>query len=153
MLIILIILFLIAGGLGSIFVNSSINTWYADLNKPFFTPPAFVFAPIWTILYILLAVFYWRLDNLITSENKQYISKLKGLFILQMVLNFMWTPAFFGLNNIILGLLILFALDILVIRMTWLSFKLDKKCFYISLIYLLWLLFATSLNLSTFILN
>ena len=153
MLIILIILFLIAGGLGSIFVNSSINTWYADLNKPFFTPPAFVFAPIWTILYILLAVFYWRLDNLITSENKQYISKLKGLFILQMVLNFMWTPAFFGLNNITLGLLILFALDILVIRMTWLSFKLDKKCFYISLIYLLWLLFATSLNLSTFILN
>lgn len=153
MLIILIILFLIAGGLGSIFVNSSINTWYAALNKPFFTPPAFVFAPVWTILYILLAVFYWRLDRLITSENKKYIANLKGLFILQMALNFMWTPAFFGLNNIVLGLLILIALDILVIRMTWLSFKLDKKCFFISLIYLLWLLFATSLNLSTFILN
>lgn len=153
MLIILIILFLIAGGLGSIFVNSSINTWYAALNKPFFTPPAFVFAPVWTILYILLAVFYWRLDRLITSENKKYIANLKGLFILQMALNFMWTPAFFGLNNIILGLVILFVLDILVIRMTWLSFKLDKKCFFISLIYLLWLLYATSLNLGTFILN
>lgn len=153
MLIILIILFLIAGGLGSIFVNSSINTWYAALNKPFFTPPAFVFASVWTILYILLAVFYWRLDKLITFENKKYITDLKGLFILQMALNFMWTPAFFGLNNIVLGLLILFALDILVIRMTWLSFKLDKKCFLISLIYLLWLLYATSLNLGTFILN
>ena len=153
MLIFLIILFLIAGGLGSIFVSSSINTWYAALNKPFFTPPAFIFAPVWTILYILLAVFYWRLDRLITSENKKYIANLKGFFILQMALNFMWTPAFFGLNNIVLGLLILIALDILVIRMTWLSFKLDKKCFYISLIYLLWLLYATSLNLGTFILN
>ena len=153
MLIILIILFLIAGGLGSIFVNSSINTWYAALNKPFFNPPDFVFAPVWTILYILLAVFYWRLDKLITSENKKYIANLKGLFILQMAFNFMWTPAFFGLNNIVLGLLILCILDVLVIRMTWLSFKLDKKCFYIALIYLLWLLFATSLNIGIFILN
>ena len=153
MLIILIILFLIAGGLGSIFVNSSINTWYAALNKPFFNPPDFVFAPVWTILYILLAVFYWRLDKLITSENKKYIANLKGLFILQMAFNFMWTPAFFGLNNIVLGLLILCILDVLVIRMTWLSFKLDKKCFYISLVYFMWLLFATSLNLGTFILN
>ena len=153
MLIILIILFLIAGGLGSIFVNSSINTWYAALNKPFFNPPDFVFAPVWTILYILLAVFYWRLDKLITSENKKYIANLKGLFILQMAFNFMWTPAFFGLNNIVLGLFILCILDVLVIRMTWLSFKLDKKCFYIALIYLLWLLFATSLNIGIFILN
>jgi tryptophan-rich sensory protein len=153
MLIILIVLFLIAGGLGSIFVNSSINTWYAALNKPFFNPPDFVFAPVWTILYILLAVFYRRLDKLITSENKKYIANLKGLFILQMAFNFMWTPAFFGLNNIVLGLFILCILDVLVIRMTWLSFKLDKKCFYIALIYLLWLLFATSLNIGIFILN
>lgn len=154
MLILLIILFLIAGGLGSIFVNSSINTWYAFLNKPFFSPPAFVFGPVWTVLYILLAVFYWRLDKIYgKSAQKDLIKELKGIFILQLVLNYMWTPVFFGLQNILGGLAVLLVLDFFVIKMTIYSRKIDKKCFYISLIYLLWLLFATSLNLGTFILN
>ena len=57
MLVALIVLFLIAGGLSSIFVSSSITTWYAFVKKPFFAPPNFLFAPVWTILYILLAVY------------------------------------------------------------------------------------------------
>ena len=154
MLILIIILFLIAGGLGSIFVSSSIDTWYIFLNKPFFSPPAFVFGPVWTVLYILLAVFYWRLDRLYKSgKEKELIKQVKGLFILQLVFNYMWTPVFFGLRSILGGLILLVLLDLLVIRMTWLSLKIDNKCFYISLLYLLWLLFATSLNLGTFILN
>lgn len=153
MLIILIILFLIAGGLGSIFVSSSITTWYAFLNKPFFSPPAFVFGPVWTFLYILLAVFYWRLGKIITLENLALIKNIKGIFILQLVLNYMWTPVFFGLRSIFGGLILLILLDLLVFYMTWMCFKLDKICFYISLLYLLWLLFATSLNIATFILN
>lgn len=153
MLIALIVLFLIAGGLSSIFVSSSITTWYAFIKKPFFAPPNFLFAPVWTILYILLAVFYWRLDRIYKKNYDEKIKKLKGLFILQMVLNFMWTPVFFGLKNILGGLGIILILDLLVLKMTLMSYKIDKKCFYISLIYLLWLLYATSLNLGIFILN
>lgn len=154
MLIALIILFLIAGGLGSIFVSSSITTWYAFLKKPFFSPPAFVFAPVWTVLYILLAVFYWRLDKIYDkSKDKNLIKKLKGIFILQMVLNYMWTPVYFGLKSILGGLIVILMLDFFVAKMTLLSYQVDKKCFYISLIYLLWLLYATSLNLGIFILN
>ncbi|MBQ4493684.1 MAG: tryptophan-rich sensory protein [Elusimicrobiaceae bacterium] len=154
MLIILIILFLIAGGLSSIFVGSAVKGWYVFLKKPFFAPPALVFVPVWTILYILLAVFYWRLDKIYDkSNNKKLIEKLKGIFILQMVLNFMWTPVFFGLRNIVGGLIIILALDLLVVWITWLSYKIDKKCFYISLIYLVWLLYASALNLGIFILN
>lgn len=154
MLLALIILFLIAGGLSGIFVSSSINTWYVFLKKPFFNPPAFVFGPVWTVLYILLAVFYWRLDKIYDrSRDKNLIKKLKGIFILQMVINFMWTPVFFGLKNIAGGLIIILLLDLLVVKMTLMSYKIDKKCFYISLIYLLWLLYATSLNLGIFILN
>lgn len=154
MLIALIVLFLIAGGLSSIFVSSSITNWYAFIKKPFFAPPNFLFAPVWTILYILLAVFYWRIDKIYAkSEDKNLIKKLKGIFIFQMVINFMWTPIFFGLKNILGGLGIILILDLLVLKMTLLSYKIDKKCFYISLIYLLWLLYATSLNLGIFILN
>ncbi len=154
MLILLIILFLAAGALGSVFVNSSITTWYAFIKRPFFAPPNFLFAPVWTILYILLAVFYWRLDKIYDrSKDKKLIKKLKGIFILQMAINFMWTPIFFGLRNILGGLIVILVLDLLVVKMTFLSFKIDKKCFYISLIYLLWLLYATSLNLGIFILN
>lgn len=154
MLIALIILFLLAGGLSSIFVSSSITTWYAFIKKPFFAPPNFLFAPVWTILYVLLAVFYWRLDKIYTkSEDKNLIKKLKGIFIFQMVINFMWTPVFFGLKNILGGLIVILALDSLVVKMTLMSRKIDKKCFYISLVYLLWLLYATSLNLGIFILN
>ena len=150
----LIVLFLIVGGLGSVFVQSSINTWYIFIKKPFFAPPNFLFAPVWTVLYILLAVFYWRLDKIYkTSKDKNLIKELKGIFILQMTINFMWTPVFFGLKNILGGLGVILTLDLLVLKMTLLSYKIDKKCFYISLIYLLWLLFATSLNLGVFILN
>jgi Tryptophan-rich sensory protein (mitochondrial benzodiazepine receptor homolog) len=153
MLVALIVLFLIAGGLGSIFVRSSITTWYAFIKKPFFAPPNFLFAPVWTILYILLAVFYWRLDRIYKKNYDEKIKELKGLFILQMVINFMWTPVFFGLKNILGGLVVILVLDLLVVKMTLMSHKIDKKCFYISLIYLLWLLYATSLNLGIFILN
>lgn len=153
MLVALIVLFLIAGGLSGIFVSSSITTWYAFIKKPFFAPPNFLFAPVWTILYILLAVFYWRLDRIYKKNYDEKIKKLKGLFILQMVLNFMWTPVFFGLKNILGGLVVILVLDLLVVKMTLMSHKIDKKCFYISLIYLLWLLYATSLNLGIFILN
>ena len=153
MLVALIVLFLIADGLSSIFVSSSITTWYAFVKKPFFAPPNFLFAPVWTILYILLAVFYWRLDKIYKKNYDEKIKKLKGLFILQMVINFMWTPVFFGLKNILGGLGVILILDLLVVKMTFASYKIDKKCFYISLIYLLWLLYATSLNLGIFILN
>ena len=153
MLMFLIALFLIAGGLGSVFVQSSINTWYIFIKKPFFTPPGFVFAPVWTILYILLAIYYYRLDKIYKETKNPVIKNIKGLFILQLVLNYMWTPVFFGLRNIFGGLILLLALDFLVGKMTWQTFKIDKKCFYISLVYFMWLLFATSLNLGTFILN
>ena len=149
----LIVLFLIAGGLGGLFVNSSMTNWYIFIKKPFFTPPGFVFAPVWTILYILLAIYYYRLDNIYKETKNPVIKKLKGLFILQLVLNYMWTPVFFGLHSISGGLILLLILDFLVGKITLQTFKIDKKCFYISLVYLLWLLFATSLNLSTFILN
>lgn len=154
MLVFLMILFLLIGSIGGIFVNSSINTWYAFLNKPFFNPPSFIFAPVWSVLYILLAVYYWRLSKIYDkSEHKKQIKNLKKIFIIQLLLNFSWTPVFFGLRNILGGLIILTIIDLLVIEMAVKTLKIDKKCFYISLLYLSWLIYATILNISIFVLN
>jgi len=148
--IILAIIFLAAGGIMSMSVSSSLNGWFAVLNKPFLNPPDFIFAPVWTVLYISLAVFIWLIDR---QPHSPLISQAKQLFIGQLILNFLWTPVFFGLHSIWGGLIILLILDFLVFRLISMSFQINKTCAYIILPYFCWLLFATYLNASLFILN
>ena len=148
--IILAIIFLIIGGIMGSSVNSSLNGWFAELNKPFLNPPNFVFAPVWTLLYISLAVFYWLIDREQYSPKNQ---EIKRLFTWQLVLNFLWTPVFFGMRNILAGLIILLIMDFLVYRIIRLTYRVNK--FYVAVIlpYFCWLLFATYLNLSFFLIN
>jgi tryptophan-rich sensory protein len=146
----LAVLFLIVGGIMSMSVNSSLNGWYATLNKPFLNPPNFVFAPIWTILYISLAIFIWIIDR---QQHSPLVMQAKKLFVWQLVLNFLWTPIFFGMQNILAGLIVLLALDYLVFRLIRVSYKISKTATLIILPYFCWLLFATYLNTSLFLIN
>ncbi|MCR5504104.1 MAG: tryptophan-rich sensory protein [Elusimicrobiaceae bacterium] len=148
--IILAVIFLIVGAIMGSSVNSSLNGWFTTLNKPFLNPPNFIFAPIWTILYISLAIFYWLLDR---EQYSPKINEIKRLFIWQLVLNFLWTPIFFGMQNILAGLIILIIIDFLVLRIIRLTLKINKLCVLIILPYFCWLLFASYLNASLFILN
>lgn len=147
---ILAIIFLAVGGMMGASVNSSLNGWFSSLDKPFLNPPNFVFMPVWIILYISLAVFLWMIDK---QPYTPLTRKANQLFILQLVLNFMWTPIFFGMHSIVGGLILLFILDFLVFRLIRVSFKINKICAFIIIPYFAWLLFATYLNLSIFILN
>ena len=146
----LVILFLIIGGAMGASVNSSVNGWFTTLNKPFLNPPDFVFAPVWTVLYISLAVFYWMLDR---EPYNTLVVHTKHIFILQLILNFLWTPIFFGMHSIWGGLIILLVLDFLVFRLIGVSFHINKMYAFIILPYFCWLLFATYLNLSLLLLN
>ncbi len=148
--IILAVIFLIVGAIMGSSVNSSLNGWFTTLNKPFLNPPNFIFAPVWTILYISLAIFYWLLDR---EQYSPKINEIKRLFIWQLVLNFLWTPVFFGMQNILAGLIILIIIDFLVLRIIKLTLKINKLCVLIILPYFCWLLFASYLNASLFILN
>lgn len=148
--IILAIIFLIVGAIMGSSVNSSLNSWFMTLNKPFLNPPNFIFAPVWTLLYISLAIFYWLIDR---EQYAPKINEIKRLFIWQLVLNFLWTPVFFGMQNILAGLIILLIIDFLVLRIIKLTFKINKLCVLIILPYFCWLLFASYLNISFFILN
>ena len=146
----LAVIFLIIGGIMSASVNSSLNGWYATLNKPFLNPPNFIFAPVWTILYISLAVFIWMIDK------QQYTAKtqeIKRLFVWQLILNFAWTPIFFGMQNILAGLIVLLIMDFLVFRIIRMSYNVSKLATMVILPYFCWLIFATYLNTSLFLIN
>ena len=85
-----------AGGIGAIFTTSAIPTWYAALRKPSFTPPNWIFGPVWTALYTMMAVaawFVWKRGGF----PAQLIAL--SLFLLQLLINALWSPLFFGLRN------------------------------------------------------
>lgn len=119
-------------------------TWYNTLNKPFFNPPSWVFAPAWTILYILMAISAY----LIWKKKKS----LK-IFWIQLALNLSWSPIFFGLKNITLALLVILIMWVYIVKTIKAFTKIDKTAGYLLWPYLAWVTFATILNLSIWLLN
>jgi len=134
-----------AGLIGSVFTAQSVQTWYPTLAKPFFTPPSWIFAPVWTTLYLLMGISLY----LVLGKKKADLR----WFWLQLVLNVLWSIVFFGLQSPALGFLVILALFIS-IAMTIKSFvKIDKRAAYLFYPYLAWVIFATLLNLALVILN
>ena len=126
------------------------STWYYSLNFPPLTPPATVFAPVWTILYVMILI---SLVLFIARRSEE--SKLWGyiLFLVQAVLNFSWTPIFFGTHKISLALFVIVFLDVMVLFNILEFYKISKKSAYFLIPYFIWILFATYLNLGILILN
>ena len=141
-----------ASGLGAVFMTKDSQTnWYAQLQKPSFTPPDWVFGPAWTILYLLMAISVFLVWNKGLDYPK--VKQSLGCFLIQLALNAMWTPLFFGFH------LILFAfVDIIIlwiaILVTTLRFKRISLNASILLIpYLIWVSYATILNGAIWYLN
>ena len=125
-------------------------TWYQTLNQPVFAPPAWVFSPVWTVLYISIFVSLVFYAKSFKTNNKAWGYTL---FVLQMLANLAWTPIFFGLKNIGLALAVIILLDILVLWNIIVFYKNSKPAGIILIPYLLWILFATYLNYGYFVLN
>ncbi|HCB11156.1 MAG TPA: hypothetical protein DEO94_03235 [Cyanobacteria bacterium UBA11991] len=123
---------------------------FHTLNKPFLNPPDWVFRPVWIILYatILLSVVIYIFCKNMENKTKGYI-----FFTLQILLNIIWSPVFFGMKNIALALFIIILLDIFVILTIKEFFKSSKTASALLVPYLLWIIFATYLNLSYLLLN
>ena len=125
--------------------------WYNTLSKPFFTPPAWLFGPAWTFLYVLMAVsafFVWR-KRIIKKKVKEALK----VFVIQLVLNLAWSPIFFGLHDIFLALLLILVLWCLILLTIREFYKIDKIASYLLWPYLVWVSFATILNFSVWYLN
>jgi tryptophan-rich sensory protein len=141
----------LVGILGTPFTIAAIPTWYTSLNKPFFSPPTWIFGPVWTILYFLMGVsFYLILQK---GWKKKPVKSAGMFFIAQLALNFLWSPIFFGLKSPLLGLITIVAMWILIITTMKKFYPLSKLAFYLLIPYLLWVSFATVLNAAILILN
>ncbi len=141
---------LTAGLIGSMFTISNISIWYAALIKPFFSPPDWLFAPTWTILYILMGIalfFVWKAPK-VKKTNEGLM-----LFASQLIFNVIWSIVFFDFRSIVGGLLSIVVLLILILMTTVQFYRIDKRAAYLMLPYLLWVCFATVLNISIYILN
>jgi tryptophan-rich sensory protein len=141
----------LVGFLGIPLTISSIPTWYATLNKPFFAPPNWIFGPVWTLLYFLMGVAFY----LIWKQSWQIKKvRLAGMYFLaQLALNFIWSPIFFGLRDPLLGLIVIVAMWALIVMTMKKFYPLSKISFYLLVPYLFWVSFATILNASIFLLN
>jgi tryptophan-rich sensory protein len=140
-----------AGAIGSIFTRSAIPTWYATLEKPSFNPPNWLFAPVWTFLYILMGVaafLVWRKG----LENRQVRIALI-VFLIQLVLNALWSVVFFGLESPLYGLIVISILWIAILVTVIKFFRISRVASVLMWPYLLWVTFAAVLNSSIWLLN
>ena len=143
----LVFMLLALGGGLLIGLMTPSGEWYASLAKPWFTPPSWLFGPAWTILYFLIGIAGARTFEL--SRN----SPVMIIWIAQLVLNFAWSPAFFGLQLPALGLVIIIALLVLILVFIGLSWRRDRLASVLFVPYGLWVAYATVLNAAVVALN
>lgn len=121
--------------------------WYAALNKPFFSPPNWIFAPVWTTLYIMIGVAGWL------TWTHQRDSHSMRLWFMQIALNFVWSPVFFGLHLPALALIVIIITVFAIIAFIITSWKNNIASALIFVPYLAWTSFATALNMAIVVLN
>jgi benzodiazapine receptor len=116
------------------------DAWYAELDKPAFTPPGWLFAPAWTLLYVLIAIAGWRASRIERSNFAM------TLWWLQLILNFAWSPVFFGAHRVGLALAVIVALLAAIVAFIVAVWRWDRMAAGLFVPYAAWVTFATVLN-------
>ena len=145
-----IILCLAVSSVGGAITATSVDTWYQTLEKPSFNPPDWVFAPVWTALYILMGLAAWRIWRFRSIANTV---KALSIFGVQLGLNLSWSILFFGLQRVDLALIEIFILLATIVLNAFLFWRIDRLAGLIFVPYVLWVTFATILNASIWLLN
>jgi len=140
-----------AGIIGAIFTTPAIPTWYATLAKPAFNPPAWVFGPVWATLFLLMGIaafLVWQ-----KGLKKKQVRVALLLFVLQLVLNTLWSIIFFGLRSPGGALVEIVFLWLAIAATTIAFYKISKPAAWLMVPYILWVSFAAFLTYSIWILN
>ena len=135
---------------GSAFTAPNIAGWYNTLTKPALTPPNWVFAPVWTLLYLMMG---YSLFLVLETKPGQQRQKALRFFFAQLLLNGMWSGVFFGSHQLLPAFLTIFALWLALFKTIRLFSELDKTAGRLLVPYLAWTSFAAYLNLAVFLLN
>ncbi|MBF9232774.1 TspO/MBR family protein [Microvirga alba] len=137
--------------LGSLATMPNIPTWYAGLVKPGFTPPNWLFAPVWTLLYAMMAYALWRILALPKSTPDR--AAAITTFFVQLALNSLWSWAFFGARSPLAGLVVILALIVAIVATIRAFWPLDRTAALLLVPYLAWVGYATALTGAVWYLN
>lgn len=146
---IVFILIPLAVGLVSGILSKNSMTMYNSLNQPALSPPGWIFPVVWTILYILMGVSSYLIATSPSLKKQEALL----LYAIQLFLNFIWSPIFFGLGNYFLAFLVLVLLWYVIVKMIRAFFRIDPTAALLQIPYLLWITFAGYLNLAIIFLN
>lgn len=139
-----------AAAIGSAATLPNIQGWYEGLQKPGFTPPNALFAPVWTLLYILMAVALWRM--LLRAEGRIRL-RAAGIFAVQLMLNALWSVVFFGWHAIGAALAVIVLLEIAIVATIDSFRRIDRVAAWLLVPYAVWVGYASLLNLAILMLN
>ena len=134
----------------SLFTTTQVGSWYATLVKPPFTPPNWVFGPVWILLYVLMAIAFVRIWNITEGEKRR---RWVTLFIVQLLLNIMWAILFFGTHTLLVSWVESAVLWFSVVMITADSWEIDNFAFWLLIPYLGWITFETLINISIWWIN
>jgi benzodiazapine receptor len=140
-----------AGLIGSAFTTPAIPTWYAGLQKPSFTPPSWLFAPAWITLYLLMAIAAFIIWRQGLSERGVRIALV--IFLVQLVLNALWSVVFFGMQSPLYGVIVIVLLWAAILVTITRFARLSAPAAWLLVPYILWVSFAAALNISIWMLN
>ena len=138
---------LVLGGGTLIGLTTQPDGWYAALRKPPFNPPNWVFAPVWSTLYVMIGVAGWLV------WQRDWCSRMMAAWVAQLALNFIWTPVFFGLHAPAAALAVILALLIVIIAFIVRGWSRDRAAALLFVPYAAWVAFATLLNAAIVYLN
>ena len=144
------LLCLAIGGLSGFATTDAITGWYANIQKPSFNPPNWIFGPVWTVLYIMMGV---ALGSIWSETTKLSKSKAYTFFFVQLVLNGIWSIIFFAMENPPLAMVDILLLLIFIVLTIKAFLPINKAAAYLLIPYLLWVSFASVLNASIWYLN
>lgn len=141
----------LAGIIGSFFTFSEIENWYVYLDKPFFTPPNWLFGPVWTILYTLMGIGLFLSCRY--GKPTSIATHASYWFYAQLVFNTLWSIIFFGLHSLWGGFVTIIILWLLIFKTIQMFSRVNKKAAWLLIPYILWVSYATALNFALAVLN
>jgi benzodiazapine receptor len=142
---------LVSGAFIGFVTMASVRDWYTTLNKPWFTPPSFVFGPVWTVLYILMGISLYLV--LVQGWENRTVKTGVTFFAAQLGANLLWSLLFFGMHSPWAGLVDILVLIALIVSTIIVFYKISKTAALLLVPYLAWVCIATALNAGVVILN
>jgi len=145
------------GFISGYLTSTGISDWYQEIEKPPFNPPNWIFGPAWTLIYILMGLSFARIWQVVAKNRYPIVRRFarRGLwiFVIHFVFNLAWTPVFFALHSPGWAAVIIFILLAFIAILVRHFFRVDRIAAFLLIPYLIWVTFASILNLSIYVLN